>query len=86
MAPLQIFVQKIKMIKKNQKQLKKKEKNYPSQPATTTSPVKLHFFWQNIYTCITFDSNRLTPASRVPSLPLHYTSTCDFIRYDILLN
>jgi len=28
-----------KKVQKNQKQQNKKEKNYPSQPATTTSPV-----------------------------------------------
>jgi hypothetical protein len=42
---------KSKKVKKNQKLQNKKEKNYPSQTATTTSPVVSSYdFFDEIYT------------------------------------
>ena len=55
--------------------IKKKKIILANQPPPLTLQCQATIFLM----CITWDSN-----SR-PSLPLHYTSTCDFVRYAILL-
>jgi len=62
---------------------KKKKKILANHPHPLVS--SYDFFLWNIHTCITWESNWLPQASRLPSLPPHYIITYDSMRYAISL-